>query len=201
MKGGAGKKAGSAMLFLASLVGFSLPGPSGVALAKEPLHGLIDMQNIAWHNADGGQPTFVMANVQQFPGLFGGVVINATWSAIQPSATGPLDFSTIEDALTLVREYNAAHPTAPLGVKLRVYAGNSAPDWAKQISGGPVTLFRNPAGCHSASCPITGRAAAPHAVLGVSLRGTSGTGGRNVRAPGPSNVPRAWHRSGPTSTP
>jgi hypothetical protein len=30
------------------------------------------MQNIAWHNADGGQPTFVIANVEQFPGLFGG---------------------------------------------------------------------------------------------------------------------------------
>lgn len=143
------------LALVAVLAAASREARGGPAVVKPPLRGLIDMQNIAWHNADGGQPTFVIGNVRQFPGVFGGIVINATWSAVQPLAAGPLDFSTIDDALAQVRAYNAENPRAPLGVKLRVYAGNAAPDWAKAIDGGPVTLFRNPAGCQSPPCPIT----------------------------------------------
>jgi hypothetical protein len=54
-----------------------------------------------------------------------------------------------------VRTYNAAHPEAPLGVNLRIFAGNQAPAWAKHIAGGPVTIFRNPNGCRSGPCPTT----------------------------------------------
>ena len=61
----------------------------------------------------------------------------------------------IDHALNEVRQYNAAHPTAPLGVKLRIFAGNQAPAWAKAIAGGPVTMQRNPQGCPSGNCPIT----------------------------------------------
>lgn len=124
---------------------------------KAPLRGLIDMQNISWHNSEGGEPTFTIANVNQFPGVFGGIVVNATWDAIQPSQTGALDFSTIDAALDQVRTYNTSHPTASLGVKLRVYAGANAPAWAKSIDGGPVTIFRNPAGCDgdAGTCALT----------------------------------------------
>ena len=116
---------------------------------KAPIQGLIDMQDISWHDAEGGDPTFTMDNVNLFPSVFGGIVINATWSALQPSQNGPLDFSSVDDALAQVRAYNAANPSAALGVKLRVYHGISAPDWAKTIGGGPVTIQRNPQGCNS----------------------------------------------------
>jgi hypothetical protein len=123
---------------------------------KAPIRGLIDMQNIAWHNTDEGHPDFVIDNVERFPEIFGGIVINAAWSDIQPLDTpGRIDFGVIDYPLNAVSAYNLAHPTAPLGVKLRVYAGSTTPDWAKRIGGGPVMLFRNPQGCASGSCPIT----------------------------------------------
>jgi hypothetical protein len=101
-----------------------------------------------------------MDYVNGFPGVFGGIVINTTWALLQPSQTGALDFSTLDDALAQVRAYNAANPSAPLTVKLRVYHGSNAPDWAKAIDGGPVTIQRNPQGCPApdggvGNCPMT----------------------------------------------
>lgn len=128
---------------------------AGCATAKQPITGLIDMQGIAWHNADGGRPEFTIEHVRKFPAVYGGIVINAAWHLIQPTAGGSPDFSSIDDALAQIRDYNAANPAAPLGVKLRVYAGNSAPAWVRQLSGGSITVQRNPAGCQAQSCPIT----------------------------------------------
>jgi hypothetical protein len=117
--------------------------------------GFIDMQDIAWHNTDDGAPSFTLANVRQFPGMFGGIVLNATWAEMQKRPAGVLRTRRIDRALERVRRYNAAHPTAPLGVKLRIFAGNQAPPWAKAINGGPLTIQRNPQGCPSGDCPIT----------------------------------------------
>lgn len=123
---------------------------------KPPLVGLIDMQEISWHNTAGAEPTFTMANVEQFPGVLAGIVINATWDAIQPTADGALDFTTIDAALAQVRQYNAANPSAPLGTKLRVYAGANAPEWAKELDGGPLSIQRNNVGtCANNGCALT----------------------------------------------
>jgi hypothetical protein len=131
--------------------------PVSSGAPKLPLSGLIDMQDISWHNTDAGRPMFVIGNVQQFPGLFGGIVINATWAQMQASAGGGVDFSQVDNALAMVRTYNVANAQAPLGVKLRIYNGNSAPQWAKQLPGGPVTIYRNKAGCRELvdTCPLT----------------------------------------------
>ena len=122
---------------------------------KEPLAGLVDMQNIAFHNSDDGEPAFVIENVSKWPGIFGGVVVNATWRSIEPKQGGNLDTSSIDAALDKVRAYNAANPSHPIGVKLRVYAGSSAPSWAKSLAGGPVHIERNPKGCANPPCPLT----------------------------------------------
>ena len=115
------------------------------------------MQNISWHNTEGGEPTFTMANVDMFPGVLGAIVINATWDEIQTTESGALDFSVIDDALAQVRTYNAANPSSPLGVKLRVYAGANAPGWAKSLDGAPIQIYRNPNGCDGDAgvCPLT----------------------------------------------
>ena len=114
------------------------------------------MQDISWHNTDGAQPAFDIGNAQQFPGLLGGIVINATWSQMQPATGGAVDFSAVDAALAQITTYNGANASAPLGVKLRIYGGSNAPAWAKSI-GGPVTIYRNPAGCNGQtdSCPLT----------------------------------------------
>lgn len=133
------------------------PVLAGGGAPKSPISGLIDMQDIAWHLIDAGQPTFVIANAQQFPGVLGGIVVNATWSNMQPVAGGPVNFTAVEGALADVRTYNAANPSAPLGVKLRIYHGDNAPLWAKQLAGGPISIFRNSAGCDGQvdTCPET----------------------------------------------
>jgi hypothetical protein len=128
------------------------PADGGV---KTPISGLIDMQDISWHDAAGGEPAFTMDNVNLYPGLFGGIVLNATWDTIQSSQTAALDFSAIDDALAQIRAYNGRYPAAPLGVKLRVYQGANAPAWAKAIGGGPVSIMRNPGGCAVGPCPLT----------------------------------------------
>ena len=93
---------------------------AGIATApKPPLAGLVDMQDISWHDTAGGEPSFTMANVDQFPGVFGGIVINATWDSIEPTQGGGLDFSTINAALAQVGAYDAANSGAHLGTKLR----------------------------------------------------------------------------------
>jgi hypothetical protein len=129
--------------------------PGNVPPMKPVIAGFIDMQTITWHNTDDGNPTFTLKNVNQFPGMFGGIVLNATWAEMQPRRGGPLTTTRIDGALNQVRQYNTAHPTSRLGVKLRIFAGNQAPPWAKAINGGPLTIQRNPQGCPSGDCPIT----------------------------------------------
>src|SRR5580692_5963253 len=86
-------------------------GPPGDAGPKTPITGLIDMQTITWHNTATGEPTFNIGNVDMFPGLLGGIVINATWNVIQPSqsdAATDLDFKAIDAALVAIGAYNKA---------------------------------------------------------------------------------------------
>lgn len=133
------------------------------ATLKPPIAGFIDMQTITWHNTDDSTPTFTLDNVEKFPELFGGIVLNATWAQLQPRPNAPLVTLWIDTALMQVRAYNVAHPKSPLGVKLRIFAGNQAPPWAKAIDGGPLTIQRNPLGCPSGNCPITiGKVWDPH---------------------------------------
>ena len=82
---------------------------AGIATApKPPLGGLVDMQDISWHDTEGAEPTFTMANVDLFPGVLGGIVINATWDATEPTQGGPLNTTAIDAALAQVAAYNAA---------------------------------------------------------------------------------------------
>jgi hypothetical protein len=128
-----------------------------LAAAKTPIRGLIDMQDIAWHNTDNATtPPFTTEYIAMFPGLFGGIVINATWAQMQPTRDGAVDFSAVDSALAQVQAYNRTS-SAPVSVKLRIYAGSNAPHWAKDMRGGPITIYRNPAGCRGQkdTCVLT----------------------------------------------
>jgi hypothetical protein len=133
----------------------AIADPRDTPPLKSAIAGFIDMQTITWHNEDDGKPKFTLHNVNKFPGVFGGIVLNATWAEMQRTAAGPLTTARIDSALDRVRDYNVAYPATPLGVKLRIFSGNQAPPWAKAINGGPLTIQRNPQGCPSGDCPIT----------------------------------------------
>lgn len=94
---------------------------AGVALAcvgaadpdapKEPLRGLVDRQG----PATGAYAAVVDA-----------FVIKEKWQDLQPTRQGDLDFSRIDAALD--------HAEAGgLSVRLRVYGGIHAPEWAKHL--------------------------------------------------------------------
>ncbi len=69
-----------------------------------------------------------------------GIVVNDTWADLQPDYAGqPLNTAAIDGALQLVERYNR-FPGRALGVRLRVWAGLYAPEWAKAIGGPAIDI-------------------------------------------------------------
>jgi len=92
--------------------------PSGPL--KPVLQGLLDR--------DGEPPAQYVGTAVR------GWVVKAYWKDLQKAPGGPLtDNNAIDQAIT------AAHKLG-VGLKLRVYSGIYAPDWAKSLGGGPVTV-------------------------------------------------------------
>jgi hypothetical protein len=110
--------------------------------AKPPIRGLVSMGAYRFVGR-GGDPINTLEPLNAKPGIFGGLVVIASWKQLQPtpdSEIGP--DNVIDRALAEVRAYNERNPGKPLAVKLRVWGGFEAPDWAKQLGGPPVeTVF------------------------------------------------------------
>src|SRR2546423_1427327 len=96
---------------------------ASMAQAKEPLRGLVSMGAYKFVvRAEDPNNTFEPINKK--PGIFGGIVILASWRELQTSpSSGLAENNTIDKALQNVREYNRKNPQKPLGVKLRVWGG------------------------------------------------------------------------------
>jgi Hyphally regulated cell wall protein N-terminal len=102
--------------------------------------GLVDMGDITFYgDPSGPAPTFNISDLTNYPGSFGEIVLNVTWSQLQPTENGPLDTSAINSAIAEVQAYNATNGT-DLGIKLRVWGGFTAPAWAQNIDGPPITV-------------------------------------------------------------
>lgn len=135
--------------------------PVTLGAPKIPIRGLIDMQDISWHNVDNATPApFTTSYISGYPGSFGGIVINETWADLQPTQGGAIVTTAIDNDLSAVQAYNTLSnvtQSSPVSVKLRIYAGSNAPLWAKNLPGGPVTIYRNPAGCNGLTdtCKLT----------------------------------------------
>lgn len=94
------------------------PAPS----LKPMIQGLIDRQ--------GPPPTSLAGTVTTF-------VVNVAWSDLQPTPFGPLATNNpIDRAITAARNLGPA-----IGVKIRLLTGIDAPGWAKQLAGGPVSVY------------------------------------------------------------
>ena len=104
---------------------------------KPPIRGLISMGAYKFVG-EGGDPDNTLKQLNKKPGIFGGIVIIATWSQLQPRPNATIgDDNVIEQALDKVRAYNRRNPQKPLAVKLRIWGGFEAPQWAKKIGGAP----------------------------------------------------------------
>src|SRR5882724_3606395 len=110
---------------------------------KSPLHGLVSMGAYRFVGY-GGDPVNTLDKLNAKPGIFGGLVVIASWKQLQPTAQSEIgDNNVIDQALAQVRAYNEKNPQKPLGVKLRVWGGFEAPDWAKQLGGAPIETVHN----------------------------------------------------------
>src|SRR5262245_49507903 len=102
---------------------------------KPPIIGLVST----------GSSDNTLTPLTQKAGIFGGVVVQATWSQLQATNSPNVDIKPIESALDQVRHYNSQNPNRSLAVRLRVFSGCRAPDWAKTLGG--VGPFSNVADC------------------------------------------------------
>jgi hypothetical protein len=108
------------------------------AAPKPPLCGLVAMGRVHFQKT-GEDPDNSLREPNAHPGIYVAAVIMAKWSQLQPSPRA-LDTTTIDTGLAAIRRYNAAHPRAPMSAKLRIFAGPSAPAWAKSLGGAPVPI-------------------------------------------------------------
>ena len=108
---------------------------------KPAQSGLVDMGDIGFYSSNSPDVlvTFTIADLANYPGSFSEIVLNVTWAQLQSAAGGPLDTAFIDDAISAINAYNVANGTN-VGIKLRVWGGYVAPDWAKNIDGPPITI-------------------------------------------------------------
>ena len=96
--------------------------------------GLVDMGDISFYNNPPPTRPSTSPTLRNLPGSFSEMVLNVTWAQLQPAEGGPLTTSAIDSAIAAVNAYNAPHGT-DVGIKLRVWGGYTAPEWAKNIDG------------------------------------------------------------------
>jgi hypothetical protein len=131
-------------MLLAGTILFALPtGASQAQDIKSPLRGLISMGAYKFVGA-GGDPVNTLEPLNAKAGIFGGLVVVASWKQLQPTPDAEIGpGNVIDQALAQVRAYNQRNPQKPIGVKLRIWGGFEAPDWAKQIGGAPIQTVHN----------------------------------------------------------
>ena len=106
---------------------------------KQPIRGLIDLGQVSADNMHE-PPYNTIYFVCRRQSSISGIVVNDTWTDLQPGgANTPIDTKTIDAALQTIAAYNQTQGRA-LGIRLRVWAGIDAPNWAKSIAGGPIVI-------------------------------------------------------------
>lgn len=127
---------------LSGCAGVLLTAGSSTAVAqtiKPPIVSLVDMGSQATYHQEEPFPTVNTAEVTPDAPAFSGIVVNETWAQLEPSS-GQFTFGPLDDSLAAVQAYNSANPADPLAVKLRIFGGFTAPDWAKTMDGSPISV-------------------------------------------------------------
>lgn len=78
---------------------------------------------------------------QAYQKVVNGFVVQANWSDLQPMQGGPIAANNaIDQAIAQVQRLNSQDTTLNMRIKIRVYAGINAPEWAKNLGGSPVAV-------------------------------------------------------------
>jgi hypothetical protein len=102
------------------------PVLASAAAVKAPIVGLIDRQGVP--------PLAARSYIRAY-------VVKVNWADLQPTPYGPIAANNaIDQAIVRVRKPDLAGRVA---LKLRVFAGVNAPEWAKEIGGAPLPYVNN----------------------------------------------------------
>lgn len=101
---------------------------------KPQLRGLIDMGIQTPYQTGQPFPITDPSTLDAYAGAFSGIVVNESWSQLEPEP-GVEHWGPLDQSLAALAAWNAAHASTPLGVKLRIFAGRSAPAWVTSQSG------------------------------------------------------------------
>ncbi len=113
----------------------SAPGGTAATQDEKPqLRGLIDMGIQTPYQTGQPFPITDPSILDPYAGAFSGIVVNESWSQLEPEP-GVEQWGPLDQSLAAVSAWNAAHPSTPIGVKLRIFAGRSAPAWVTSQSG------------------------------------------------------------------
>jgi len=105
-------------------------------------------------------------------GLIGGIVATVPWADLQSAPGSQLPTgNAIDQAISVAKAFNAAHPATPIYVKVRIIAGIGAPMWAKTLDGfRPVKVTNTASGQSGTVGPFwTAAYAAAYADLQAKL--------------------------------
>jgi hypothetical protein len=70
--------------------------------------------------------------------VMGGWVVNVNWADIQPTQGAPIASpNAIDEAIATLHQID---PSGRMGLKVRLYAGIHAPEWAKSLGGPPIPI-------------------------------------------------------------
>jgi hypothetical protein len=70
--------------------------------------------------------------------VMGGWVVNVRWADIQPARGAPIVANNaIDQAIATLHQID---PSGRMGLKVRLYAGIFAPEWAKSLGGAPIPI-------------------------------------------------------------
>jgi hypothetical protein len=128
----------SVLLIVTTFTGLAQPPH-----VKPAIRGLVSMGAYKFVGA-GGEPVNTLEPLNAKPGIFGGLVVIASWAQLQPRADSAIgDGNVIDQAMAEVRAYNQRHPEKPLAVRLRIWGGFMAPEWATKLGGPPVVATHN----------------------------------------------------------
>ena len=110
---------------------------------KPPIRGLVSMGAFKFVGS-GGDPVNTLEPLNAKPGIFGGLVVIASWEQLEPTEGSEIDpDNVIGRALQDVRAYNEKNAQKPLAVRLRIWGGFKAPAWAMTIGGAPIQTVHN----------------------------------------------------------
>ncbi len=99
----------------------SVPPSVADGSLKPVIQGLVDK--------DSAPPPAYQSAVRAY-------VVNVNWSDLQPTAGGPIAAdNALDQAIANVRRLHQQQPGLDIALKLRVYGGIFAPQWAKDLDG------------------------------------------------------------------